>query len=215
MIKIKGVNGNLVFIFGPGTCTEYLTYLSSHLAENNAIFAGSTVYFRGEGLSGLSLQEIAALQKLCLENGLILNNNEPPKTVTKPVTVREKGSVEPPRGQDVFVSRHIRSGQKFHADGCLVIWGDVNESAEITAGEDIIVLGKLAGIAHAGCYGRKESLVFALNLAPSQIRIADKISRSSGDDSKYTSPEVAYLDEDTICISKYTTRTSNLFKSRP
>ncbi len=212
MIKIKGVNGNLVFIFGPGTCTEYLTYLSSHLAENNAVFAGSTVYFRGEGLNDLSHQEIAALQKLCLENGLILNNNEPPKTVTR--TIREKSSPEPVRGQDVFVSRHVRSGQKVHAEGCLVIWGDVNESAEITAGGDIIVLGKLAGVAHAGCYGRKESIVFALNLSPSQIRIADKISRSSGDDSKNTNPEIAYLEEDIICISEYSTRKSNLFKSR-
>ena len=208
MIKIKGINGNLVFVFGPGTCTEYLTYLSSHLAQNNALFAGSTVYFRGEGLKDLSHQEIAALQKLCLENGLILNNNEPEKTVSKTETAKSRHLPEPPAGQDVFIHRHIRSGQKVHADGCLVVWGDVNESAEITAGGDIIVLGKLAGIAHTGCFGRKDSVVFALNLAPSQIRIADKISRSSGDNVKNPVPEIAYLDEDAICISKYSVRKS-------
>ncbi|HNX28375.1 MAG TPA: septum site-determining protein MinC [Syntrophomonadaceae bacterium] len=210
MIKIKGVNGNLVFVFGPGTCAEYLTYLSSHLAQNNALFAGSSVYFKGDGLKNLSHQEIAALQKLCLENGLLLNNNEPEKIALKNETVREKTVPTPPAGQDVFLNRHIRSGQKVHADGSLVIWGDVNESAEITAGGDIIVLGKLAGIAHAGCFGREDSVVFALNLAPSQIRIADKISRSSGDKSKNFSPEIAYLDEKNICISKYSVRKGNM-----
>ena len=210
MIKIKGVNGNLVFVFGPGTCSEYLAYLSSHLAQNNALFSGSFVYFRGEGLQNLSQQEIAAIQKLCLENGLVLNNNEPEKPAAKPEASREKYPTAEPAGGDVFINRHIRSGQKVHADGVLVIWGDVNESAEITAGSDIIVLGKLAGIAHAGCYGRKESVVFALNLAPSQIRIADKISRSSDQSSRNTSPEIAYLDEDNICISKYSVRKSNI-----
>ncbi len=203
MIKIKGVNGNLVFVFGPGTCAEYMTYLASHLAQNNTLFAGSAVYFKGEGLKNLSHQEIAALQKLCLENGLVLNNNEPVKSASK-TEAREKTVPSP--GQDVFIRRHIRSGQKVHADGVLVIWGDVNESSEITAGGDIIVLGKLAGIAHAGCYGQRESIVFALNLSPSQIRIADKISRSSGDDLKKRNPEIAFLDEDNICISEYAAR---------
>lgn len=206
MIKIKGVNGNLVFVFGPGTCAEYMTYLSGHLAQNNTLFAGSAVYFKGEGLKNLSHQEIAALQKLCLENGLVLNNNEPVKSSSK-TEAREKRTL-PSAGQDVFIRRHIRSGQKVHADGVLVIWGDVNESAEITAGGDIIVLGKLAGIAHAGCFGQKDSIVFALNLSPSQIRIADKISRSSGDDLKKRNPEIAFLDEENICISEYAARKS-------
>ncbi|NLB52013.1 MAG: septum site-determining protein MinC [Syntrophomonadaceae bacterium] len=206
MIKIKGINGNLVFVFGPGTCAEYLAYLSQHLAQNSTLFYGSSVYFKGEGLKSLTHEEIASIQMLCLNNGLILNNNEPAKAASPKINpVREK-KASTPGGQDMFIHRNIRSGQKVQAEGSLVIWGDVNESAEITAGGDIIVLGRLAGIAHAGCFGQKESIVFALNLTPSQIRIADKISRSSDEEQKKHTPEIAFLDGDDICISEYMAR---------
>lgn len=213
MIKIKGVNGNLVFIFGHGGYAEYLAYLSHLLASNNSLFAGSSVYFKGEGLNNLAHEEIAALQKLCLDNGLLLNNNEPIKIIAKKEAVRVNKTAAETETQDVFIRRNIRSGQNIQAGGSLVIWGDVNESAEISAGGDIIVLGRLAGIAHAGCFGQKSSIVFALDLTPSQIRIADKISRSSDDELKKGAPEFAYLDGDNICIKEYMPRRS--FKSRP
>lgn len=114
-----------------------ITYLSAGKISNiQQMFSGSRVIFQGRGLAKLSREEISSLQRLCLDNDMILNNTPPP--VDKPV--RQHHSSD---GKDLIVRRNIRSGQKVHSEGSVVIWGDVHESAEITAARDIIVLGKL------------------------------------------------------------------------
>lgn len=191
MIKVKGLNGNLVLVFGKGRYEEYYSLLAERFEKNKQLFNGSKVIFKGAGLDNLSHEQIASLQLLCLQNGMILNNNE----------------INPEKGlsKDLVIHRNVRSGQKLRSEGSVIIWGHVHESAEILAARDIIVLGKLDGIVHAGCYGDRDSIVFALNLSPGQIRIADKISRSPEDSVKSTYPEIAYLDEDSICIKEYKT----------
>ena len=52
----------------------------------------------------------------------------------------------------------LRSGQKIEFEGSLVILGDVNSGAEVLAGENIVVLGILRGMAHAGAKGNKEEI---------------------------------------------------------
>ncbi|WP_172674131.1 hypothetical protein [Syntrophomonas palmitatica] len=49
-------------------------------------------------------------------------------------------------------------------------------------------------------------MVFALNLSPSQIRIANKISRAAGDDTRRPRPELAYLENGNICVREYTSQ---------
>jgi septum site-determining protein MinC len=143
---------------------------------------------------------------------MVLNNTELP--VRKSAgTKKAPAPQSAPSSGDLFIHKNLRSGQKVHADGSVVIWGDVHESAEITAARDIIVLGKMGGIAHAGCFGDTSSIVFALNLVPSQIRIADRISRSPEDQKSRPYPEVAYVDEDGICIKMYNPR-ENLGRTR-
>lgn len=191
MIKIKGFNGSLVFVFNKGSYEEYLSLLAERFANNKQLFSGSQVIFKGPGLDGLSREQLASLQSLCLQNGMLLNNREV--------------SLEKGLSKDLIIHRNVRSGQKLRSEGSVIIWGHVHESAEIAAARDIIVLGKLDGIVHAGCYGDRDSIVFALTLNPGQIRIADKISRSPEDSVKSSYPEIAYLDGDTICIKQYKT----------
>lgn len=194
LINIKGLNDSLVFVFARGTFQEYYDFLQSKFTSNKRLFAGSQVVFKGEGLRLLSRDEISHLQKLCLDNGMILNNFTLHKSRQNP-------------SNDTIIYRNIRSGQKVRSEGSIVVWGNVHESAEVSAARDIIVLGRLEGIAHAGCYGETQSIVFALNLNPGQIRIADKISRSPGTSiTNDSAPEIAYLDEDNICIKEYDAR---------
>ncbi len=193
MIKIKGLNGNLVFVFGLGSIDEYLSYLEEKLTINKQLFSGSRVLFKGEGLKKLSHSQIASLQELCLRYGMIMNNSE--------VSVKNKSS-----SKDLVIYRNLRSGQKLHSEGSVIIWGDVHESAEILAAGDIIVLGKLDGIAHAGCYGDMNRLIFALSLSPGQIRIGDRLSRSPEDPDKSPHPEIAFWDGENICIKAYSSR---------
>ena len=69
----------------------------------------------------------------------------------------------------------LRSGQKMESEGSLVILGDVNSGAEVMASDNIVVLGALRGLAHAGAKGNKQAIISAGLLDTVQIRIANVI----------------------------------------
>lgn len=77
----------------------------------------------------------------------------------------------------VLWRKTLRSGQQIAFDGNVVVLGDVNPGAEIIAGGDIIVVGALRGLAHAGAKGRSDAVVAALELQPTQLRIGQRLGR--------------------------------------
>ncbi len=76
----------------------------------------------------------------------------------------------------------LRSGQKMESEGSLVILGDVNSGAEVMASDNIVVLGALRGLAHAGAKGNKQSIISAGILDTVQIRIANVIKEIDRDE---------------------------------
>ncbi|MCL2224855.1 MAG: septum site-determining protein MinC [Defluviitaleaceae bacterium] len=70
----------------------------------------------------------------------------------------------------------LRSGQSIKYKGSVVIMGDVNPGSEIVADGNVVVLGALKGMAHAGASGDESCFVSALFLRPTQLRIAGLIS---------------------------------------
>lgn len=77
----------------------------------------------------------------------------------------------------------LRSGQRIEFEGSLVIIGDVNAGAEVIAGENIVVLGILRGLAHAGAKGNKDAVIEAQEIEALQVRIADivkELNREEG-----------------------------------
>ena len=83
----------------------------------------------------------------------------------------------------------------------------MNSGAEIIAGGDVVVLGTLRGIAHAGAYDESGGgrVIFALDLRPTQLRIGSIISRD-GNDSNSKLPEIAHVDGDIIVVEPYNSR---------
>ena len=75
--------------------------------------------------------------------------------------------------ETTFHKGSLRSGQKLETEGSLVILGDVNSGAEVMASDNIVVLGALRGLAHAGAKGNKEAIVAAGLFDAVQIRIAN------------------------------------------
>ena len=55
----------------------------------------------------------------------------------------------------------LRSGQKIETEGSLVVIGDVNSGAEVVAGDNIVILGALRGLAHAGAKGNRQAIIAA------------------------------------------------------
>ena len=62
--------------------------------------------------------------------------------------------------------------------------GDVNAGAEVIASENIVILGNLRGLAHAGAKGNKDAVIEASEIDAVQIRIADKVKEIERDESE-------------------------------
>ncbi len=99
--------------------------------------------------------------------------------------------------------RTLRSGQAIRYPGHVTLIGDVNPGAEIVAGGDIIVWGKLRGIAHAGAMGNDRAIICALELAPSQIRIGSHIARPPERGRPPKVPEIATVQQDRIVVESW------------
>ncbi|MGN1301335.1 MAG: septum site-determining protein MinC [Clostridia bacterium] len=81
-----------------------------------------------------------------------------------------------------FHKGSLRSGQKIEFEGSLVILGDVNAGAEVIAGENIVVLGVLRGLAHAGAKGNKKAIIASNEIDCPQIRIANIVKEIEKDE---------------------------------
>lgn len=63
----------------------------------------------------------------------------------------------------------------------MLVLGDVNPGARVSAGGHVLVWGRLRGIAHAGSGGDASARIVALQLRPLQLRIADAVARGPED----------------------------------
>ena len=96
----------------------------------------------------------------------------------------------------------LRGGQALQQLGNIVVAGDVNPGAELVASGDIVVFGALRGTAHAGAQGDAGARVLALEMAPTQLRIATFIA--AGDERvRVAAPSVAFVDGERITIAPY------------
>lgn len=102
--------------------------------------------------------------------------------------------------------RTLRSGQIYESPASLVVLGDVNAGAEVVSAGDIIVLGTLRGIAHAGATGRAGSIILALRLRATQLRIAGLLARAGEEHAGGRGPEYAFVEKDRIVIDEWTNR---------
>ena len=75
----------------------------------------------------------------------------------------------------------LRSGDHLQVDGSVLVLGDVNPGARVSAKGDVRVWGRLRGIAHAGQDGDTSARVVALQLRPLQLRIAGAVARGPED----------------------------------
>jgi septum site-determining protein MinC len=98
-----------------------------------------------------------------------------------------------PEKKSIFVQRTLRSGQKIHYAGHITLIGDVNSGAELIAGGNIVVWGRINGVAHAGAFGDEMAVICALDLHPSQLRIAGIIGQTPETTNRIPNPEIAYI----------------------
>lgn len=94
----------------------------------------------------------------------------------------------------------LRSGQRIEEEGSIVILGDVNSGAEVIAADNIVVLGALRGLAHAGAKGNKEAIIAAGRLDTVQMRIANIVKEFDREEETLRKLIYCYVDGEEIII---------------
>ena len=116
------------------------------------------------------------------------------------------GAKEPPPANALLLRETVRSGRAVWHDGHVVILGDVNPGAEVMAAGSVIVWGRLRGLVHAGALGDATAVICALELNPTQLRIAGHIAVAP-DSGPGRAPEQAAIREGQIVAEPWVHRT--------
>jgi septum site-determining protein MinC len=207
-IEVKGIKNGILIEAGDGEWMEREKAILDHIDQNLAFFTGARLVvdvgdreLNSQTLADLRnelsdrdiklwavLSSSSATERASQDLGLIIK-------IDQSTPVQDKGSIDSTlEGEEaVFLRRTLRSGHKVIHPGHIIVIGDVNPGAELVAGGNIIVWGRLRGVVHAGAMGNTEAVVCSLDLSPTQLRIADKISVSPPRKGK-TRPEVARLE---------------------
>ncbi len=120
-----------------------------------------------------------------------------PAQATRPVELRLVDAAP----TTLYHAATLRGGQTLHHTGNIVVVGDVNPGAELVATGDILVFGRLAGIAHAGAQGNAQARIYALDLSATQLRIATFIAAEENVERRGAStPEAAIVRDGKIAV---------------
>jgi septum site-determining protein MinC len=207
-ITIKGIRQGLLVTLGNREWDAELLALEERLDANPAFFRGGRIAL-DVGERKLGRSEMAEGQTLLArhqvelwgitttnpltrtaaqELGLVTEIGSPPAPKHE---AAPDGGEEPTVADGLVVRRTLRSGQSLRHPGHVVVIGDVNPGAEVVAGGDIVVWGRVRGVVHAGALGDEDAMICALDLAPTQLRIAGQIARAPDDKQSQPEPEIA------------------------
>lgn len=221
-VSIKGVKDGLLITLSQSEEWLIITReLAERIDEKVDFFAGAQITV-DVGARAVPKYELTSLKALLERRGLSLNivlsdsqttvdsanaldlrtstavhtpGREPNETV--PINPEEEGTA------GVLLKRTLRSGRTIHNEGHVVVFGDVNPGAEIVAGGDVIVWGKFRGNVHAGANGDESAIVCALDMIPTQLRIAGYITTSPPDKRREIKPEIALIRDAQIVVEAW------------
>ncbi|NIS82152.1 MAG: septum site-determining protein MinC [Anaerolineales bacterium] len=210
-LAIKGVREGLLITVPDGDWSEVLSTLLQTIGGQADFFRGARLALQLENRE-LSAAELGSLRDSLAEHEVtfwaVLSTSD--ATCAAAADLGLALEIAPPgdheldedstietrlQGEEaILVQRTLRSGLSIRHPGHVVVVGDVNPGAEIIAGGHVIVWGRLRGTVHAGAGGDESATVCALDLAPTQLRIAGQIAVSPSKQDR-AKPEVAFLRE--------------------
>lgn len=208
-IQIKGIKEGLLVTLSGSSWNDLHPLLISELEQKREFLKGASLAVDVDAVE-LKAAEIGLLSRELSELGLSLKFilSKSPITrqsahafgleteINKSLPKKLSASVEQLQQNGeaaIFVRRTLRSGVIVEYPGHIVIIGDVNPGAQIIAAGDVVVWGKLRGVVHAGAGGNESAVVCALDLSPTQLRIAGSIAITPKRRGK-PQPETAHLE---------------------
>lgn len=209
-IVIKGTKDGLAFYLDD-TCSlqDLFDELEEKIEYNPQHFLSGPVIPISVKLGKRYLTEV---QRVQLMEILGRRGNLLVKSVDTDVITKQEALIDKLSSQVKIVTRTVRSGQVLEHTGDLLLLGDVNPGGFVSCTGNILIFGSLRGSAHAGCEGKEECIIAALEMDPIQLRIANIISRPPDEwMDTITDMEFAYITEGRMAIEKI----NQLYKVRP
>ena len=191
LVQIKGIREGLLVSLGEASWPVLQRALMERIEQQPSFFQGARLALE-VGNQVLHVAELTTLRDQLSERGIILWAilSDSPATENTSQILGLATRIHKPRPQQMqtakgiddetalWVNKTLRSGTRIEFASHVVIFGDVNMGAEVVAGGSVIVWGRLRGVVHAGAQGNREAVVCALDLSPTQLRIADEIAVS-------------------------------------
>ena len=209
-IQIKGLRDGLLITIGNGEWAVLEPALFDQIHAQAAFFQGARVAL-DVGAQVLRVNELVSLRDKFSEQGISLWAvlSESPATEKTAQLLGLATRISKPRPEEIrqfsvedlgdetalFISKTLRSGTRIEFPGHVVVFGDVNPGAEIVAEGNVLVWGRVRGMIHAGAKGDTSAYICALDLSPTQLRIADEVSAIL-EPQDSPRPEVASLNKD-------------------
>jgi septum site-determining protein MinC len=191
-IRMRGTRDGLAITLEEGEWHELLHELDTRFDQAPAFFRGSQVHLT-TGNRDIGQAELQQFMDVLLKHEIQLASLRTVSGVSAQAAqalgvrlalpqvggdqTETRAPVEEP-SEGLLVRRTLRSGQLLQHLGHVVVIGDVNPGAEIIAGGDVVVWGRVLGMIHAGALGDNKAIVCALELRPTQLRIGSHIAIS-------------------------------------
>ncbi len=230
-ISIKGRSDGLVIEIGKGSWSDILATLDERLQQSASFFRNARVAV-DLGARATTEAELKPLADLLKTHGLVLASvrTSTERTFQAALALGLTTTLESADGVPVadaapattntttgayFVYRgYLRSGHRLQRKESVLVIGDVNPGAEVSSDGDVLVWGRLRGVVHAGAKGNTRAIVAALDLEPTQLRIADVMTIGPdprpGQPGKWfwkrsanKRPEIARISNETISIEEW------------
>lgn len=190
-IQIKGLRDGLLVSLDDAPWEEQRTGFLTQVDSQPAFFKGARLAL-DVASQVLHVNDLVDLRDQLSERGIFLWAiiSESPTTektaqllglatrISKPRPEESRQFSAAGLGEDgaLFLDKTLRSGTRIEFAGNVVVLGDVNPGAEIVAEGNVIIWGRLRGMVHAGSKGNKNTVICALDLSPTQLRIAEEVS---------------------------------------
>jgi len=212
-IEIKGIRDGLLITLPPGDWTNVRALLLQAVEGQADFLRGARVALQ-VGDRRLGAAELGGLRDELSGSDItlwaVLSASELTRSAAADLGLARELSPQAPRIADtppldgalpgeeaILIERTLRSGHSVRYPGHVIVLGDINPGAEVVAGGHVIVWGRLRGMVHAGAEGDEHAVVCALDLTPTQLRIAGHISISPARKGK-PRPEMALVRDDQL-----------------
>lgn len=204
-VVIKGNKYGIVVVLNPDLDFEELKQLvAEKFKESNKFFENAklAISFEGRKLTNEEQREILDIIEENTDMHIVCIMENDPQVEKQFQKTLEQKLMDLNNNTGQFYKGILRSGASLEFESSVVIIGDVNNGARVVSKGNIIVLGSLKGNAFAGACGNTNSFVFALDMKPTQIRIADTIARAPDKPMKDEAKEakIAFLEDGNIYI---------------